>query len=150
MTNQPSIKADELPQINTATEFISNRTCRELPFEIEGAYTLLKGEQPLERHVSASDVIVFCVVGAVDIEIAGQRHQLSSNQMTFIAAGSTYQFEAQQPSAIVTAKLSPKPGNHAPSGRHQTSGSHSSEDVQEASEESFPASDSPSFNPSAT
>lgn len=133
----------ELPGIGRSTTVVF--TSRNASSKVAAEYISLDANSQQAAHASAGEVIVFCILGEVVVRIEDQQISLHPNELAHIGAGSLYQLTTEEPSAVIvtTLNVSNRGGD--------SEAMHSSEDdeVQEASEESFPASDSPSFNPGA-
>ena len=133
----------ELPGIGRSTKAVF--TPRTASSKVAAEYVSLDADSHQAANASAGEVVVFCVLGKVLVSIEDQQIPLHPNELAHIGAGSLYQLTTEEPSAVIVTSLLGSNRGAAPKAIHSVE----DDEVQEASEESFPASDSPSFNPGA-
>lgn len=141
MSTQSKWNPADLPGVGRQSKVVFQPT--DGSSQMTPEYVSLEENEQQDAHASAGEVIVFCVLGDVSIQVDGQDHRLQPNELAHIGAGSLYKLTSNAASVIlVLTMLLP----HHEDSKLRTH-VEDDDDVQEASEESFPASDSPSFNP---
>lgn len=89
----------------------------------------------IPAHTAAGEVSLLCLEGKLAVTVDGSTHELQPGQMICFAAGDTHAVKAlEDSSALLTIATKEKTGYEI-------------DIVQEASEESFPASDPPARSP---
>lgn len=133
----------DLPGLDKPTTISILPTDAATSVSVDAKYISLTDEHPNERHIPVGDVLLFCVMGKVEVEVNEQQHvEMSPNQMLQITGGVPYRMAAKQDSAVLVTSLTIGQSSEVAAvdtvDRNQ--------EVDEALEESFPASDPPSYN----
>lgn len=135
----------ELPGLDKATTITALPTDAAGKIVVDANYIRLAEGHPIERHIAVGDVLLFCILGEIDVEVNEQQHCIMSpNQMLHVAGGIPYRMEAKQDSAVLVTSLT---NEQSPDDLAQQKIDRNKE-VDEALEETFPASDPPSYNAS--
>ena len=116
------------------------------PFQAEAQYLHLEAQQTMAEQHAAGEMIFFCICGQMEITI-GMHHQLlQPNQMVHINEGTRFELAANEESAVLIVALIANPVPH----KIVEVKTFEKDTIEEASEESFPASDPPCFNATTT
>ncbi|GAA4438554.1 hypothetical protein [Bremerella cremea] len=135
---------DETTQVTRAPEDTDN-----VP-NVDARYLHLKTREQVGTQATVGEAMIFCVAGNVDVLVRRQHYSLGPNQLLHVAAGSPFRLEAEDESAVLITTLS-KEKKTTPEVAISTPASREEKDtVQEALEETFPASDPPSYNSTIT
>lgn len=139
-----------LPRLGEATPVINLPSDALAQVKAEARYLPLKAAEHLGTHASAGEVLIFCVVGKLDASVHEHHHLLETNQLLHVPAGTPFRLEAQIDSVILVTSLTAKATTSSITGRQNKTSANRDDEVQEALEESFPASDPPSYNSTIT
>ncbi|PQO27348.1 hypothetical protein C5Y96_17545 [Blastopirellula marina] len=112
----------------------------------QARYLPLKESEHLNTHASTGEVLIFCVVGKLDAKVHDHHHVLEPNQLLHVPAGCPFRVEAQMDSVVLVTSLTAKTSSHSGRKINISATAHRDDEVQEALEETFPASDPPSYN----
>ncbi|MEW4456040.1 hypothetical protein AB1L30_25465 [Bremerella sp. JC817] len=135
---------DETTQVTRAPEDTDNVS------SVDARYLRLKTREQVGTQATVGEATIFCVAGNVDVLVRRQHYLLGPNQLLYVAAGSPFRLEAEDESAVLITTLS-KANKTSPEIAISTPASREEKDtVQEALEETFPASDPPSYNSTIT
>ncbi|MBI1246291.1 hypothetical protein GC197_00415 [bacterium] len=116
------------------------------PFQADAQYLRLDTEQTITEQSAAGEMILFCVSGQLEITV-GMHHQVfEPNQIVHVNEGTKFELTANQESAVLIVSLIANPVPQKIIEVQITE----KDQIEEASEESFPASDPPSFNATTT
>ncbi len=149
-TSSTNIDISKLPGLGDTTPVIDVPSDGMTDVNVEARYLPLRSSQHLGTHASAGEVLIFCVIGKIDAKIHEHHHALQPNQLLHVPAGCPFRLEAQVDSAVLITSLSAKSELEASSQLSQSSRIDRDDEVQEALEETFPASDPPSYNSTIT
>jgi len=140
----------DLPRLGDATPVINLPSDATAQVRAEARYLPLKKSEHLGTHASAGEVLIFCVVGMLDAKVHDHHHQLEPNQLLHVPAGSPFRLEAESDSAVLITSLTSKSNTADITETSEQVAAGRDDEVQEALEETFPASDPPSYNSSIT
>ena len=142
-TSSTSWTVSDLPGLDKVTSVTTLPTDAASNLSVDAKYVRLTESHSSERHIPIGDVLLFCVMGEVDVKVNEQQNAvISPNQMLHITGGVPYRMESKQDSAVLVTSLE-RASSHEASEMEE---SDRNQEVDEASEESFPASDPPSYN----
>ena len=102
--------------------------------DLELIRLVLPAGKQIATHKAPGEVTVQCLEGRVSFVAGNTTRELAAGQLLYLEAGAPHSLAALEDSSLLVTMLLPKEIAHAP--RYDA--------VQEASEESFPASDPPS------
>ncbi|MHC2070781.1 cupin domain-containing protein [Bremerella sp. T1] len=142
------IDTRDLPGLGEPTPVVALPSDANASFRADARYLPLKANDHLGTHASAGEVLIFCVTGKVDAVVNEHEHCLQPNQIIHVSAGSPFRLEAKEDSAVLITSLTAEPTRHRESPSISEPKERQFDEVQEALEESFPASDPPSYNAS--
>ncbi|MEW4561432.1 hypothetical protein AB1K70_02840 [Bremerella sp. JC770] len=148
-TSSTNFVIADLPGLGETTPVVDLPSDGLTQVKAEARYLPIKESEHLGTHASAGEVLVFCVAGKLDAKVHEHHHLLGPNQLLHVPAGCPFRLEAQVDSAVLVTSLTAKSNASGSSGMHPVT-VHSDDEVQEALEESFPASDPPSYNATIT
>lgn len=131
-----------LPGIDQPTSLVKLPSDTKLTSSPEANYLKLAADEQSCTHVSSGEVLLFCVAGELRVTVDGQQHPLQANQMLYLGTGLPYRIKALTESALLTTVLF---AEHVTVAQAESLRDRNSE-VDEALEETFPASDPPSYN----
>ena len=97
-------------------------------------------------HTSSGEVLIECREGEVTVHQGRHVEQLRSGQAVHLPGGVEHFLRASEssPARVLLTKMAAQVSTP---GRRNTAAARAGDEVEEASSESFPASDPPSFNP---
>ncbi|RCS54498.1 cupin domain-containing protein [Bremerella cremea] len=136
------IDVEKLPGIGEPTSVSEFPGDSKQAFSPSADYLRLAGGEHTSTHVSSGEVLLFCVIGKLDVTINGQHHDVTANQMIYIGKGLPYRVDAVIDSALLVTTLF---SDQATAKKTKPEIDRNNE-VDEALEETFPASDPPSYN----
>lgn len=137
-----SFDVEKLPGIGEPTSIVELPADSKLAFSPGANYLRITAKEPTSTHVSSGEVLLFCVAGKLDVTVNGQHHEMTPNEMLYVGKGIPYRVDAVVESALLVTTLF---SDQAATVRAQPEIDRNNE-VDEALEESFPASDPPSYN----
>ncbi len=139
------IDVQSLPGIGQPTSMIETSHDAKLAFSPTANYLRVAAGEHTSTHVSSGEVLLFCVAGAVDVTVDGHHHEMQPNQMLHVGASLPYRVDAREESALLVTTLF---AEHVATIAANPNLDRNNE-VDEALEETFPASDPPSYNTSS-
>lgn len=145
-TSSTNFVISELPRLGETTPVIELPSDALAQVKAQARYLPLKESEHLGTHASAGEVLIFCVVGKLDAKVHEHHHVLEPNQLLHVPAGCPFRIEAQIDSAVLVTSLTAKTHLHSGHAMNVAEAAHRDDEVQEALEETFPASDPPSYN----
>ncbi|PQO38106.1 hypothetical protein [Blastopirellula marina] len=141
-TSSSKFDVKDLPGIDQATPVVALPGDTKLTASPVANYSRLSAGDHTSTHVSSGEVLLFCVAGEVDVTVNGQHHLMQPNQMLCLGTGLPYRIDALAESALLTTVLFAERST----GAKAESQIDRNSEVDEALEETFPASDPPSYN----
>ena len=97
---------------------------------------VLPAGKEIPTHKAPGEITVQCLEGRVAFTADGKTQELTAGQLLYLSAGEPHAVKAIEESSLLVTLLLPKTTSHQ-----------KLDIVQEASEKSFPASDSPARSP---
>jgi len=149
-TSSTNFVIADLPGLGQTTPVIDLPSDALARVKAEARYLPIKQSEHLGTHASAGEVLVFCVAGKLDVKVHEHHHLLEPNQLLHVPAGCPFRLEAQVDSAVLVTSLTAKTNASGDTHGSHAMPTHTDDEVQEALEESFPASDPPSYNATIT
>ncbi|MFN3153277.1 hypothetical protein [Bremerella sp.] len=149
-TSSTSFAIANLPRLGEKTPVINLPSDALAQVRAEARYLPLRGSEHLGTHASAGEVLIFCVVGKLDAKVHEHHYVLEPNQLLHVPAGCTFRIEAQVDSAVLVTSLTAKSTAIGEKMTATLAPAHRDDEVEEALEETFPASDPPSYNSTIT
>ena len=114
--------------------------------ELEVLRLILPAGKRIGTHSAPGEALIQCLEGQVELNLSDGPRQLSAGELVYLPAAEPHSVRADVDSALlVTLLLAP-----TASAQHYAANSHAEpplDDVDEASDESFPASDPSSHTP---
>ncbi|PQO29740.1 cupin domain-containing protein [Bremerella cremea] len=141
-TSNESIAIQDLPGIGQPTTVIDLAGESKHETSPTANYLRLAKEERTSTHVSSGEVLLFCVAGELELTVDGQHYPLRPNQLLHVMEGKPYRAEAKRESALLVTTVF---ADHNAAVKKQAKVDRNNE-VDEALEETFPASDPPSYN----
>lgn len=145
-TSSTNFAIADLPRLGETTPVIELPSDALAQVKAQARYLPLKESEHLGTHASAGEVLIFCVVGKLDAKVHDHHHMLEPNQLLHVPAGCPFRVEAQMDSAVLVTSLTAKTNLRSSRSMNTSAPAHRDDEVQEALEETFPASDPPSYN----
>lgn len=149
-TSSTNFAIADLPRLGERTPVINLPSDALAQVKAEARYLPLKESEHLGTHASAGEVLIFCVAGKLDAKVHEHHYVLEPNQLLHVPAGCPFRLEAQFDSAVLVTSLTAKVGPDRVNMESSPNPAHRDDEVQEALEETFPASDPPSYNSTIT
>lgn len=149
-TSSTNFEISNLPGLGETTPVIDLPSDALTQVKAEARYLPLKESEHLGTHASAGEVLIFCVAGKIDAKVHEHHHLLKPNQLLHVPAGCPFRLEAQDDSAVLVTSLASKSVSNSEHFTGHESPAHRDDEVEEALEETFPASDPPSYNSTIT
>jgi quercetin dioxygenase-like cupin family protein len=132
----PHAKSGEVVQLALGGDLAGSKTATLVKTaDLELIRLVLPADKEIPSHKAPGEITVQCLEGRVAFTAHGETHELTAGQLLYLAAGESHAVKGiENSSLLVTLLLKSKPPQPF-------------EVVQEASEESFPASDAPAKTP---
>ncbi|QDU76355.1 hypothetical protein Pan97_34030 [Bremerella volcania] len=149
-TSSTNFAIADLPGLGEKTPIFELPSDALAQVKAEARYLPLRESEHIGTHASAGEVLIFCVAGKLDAKVHQHHHVLEPNQLLHVPAGCPFRLEARVDSAVLVTSLAAKSNLSNGTIASHSSSVHRDDEVQEALEESFPASDPPSYNSTIT
>ena len=107
--------------------------------DLELIRLIVPAGKEIPSHKASGEITVQCLEGRVAFTVEGKTQELTTGQLRYLSAGQSHAVKGIEDSSLLVTLLLPQNSAKAPK----------FDSAQEAGEESFPASDSPSYSQTA-